>query len=482
MELLKRFLQAQALVGACSAAARPSPAEAPPAAANILRPVRARSYQPDQAFAPSTNVSLPWRDQNGTTSAVVQATMKKPAVVLETLPSLDGVSCPGGNASSAVVVIRFGDAGALEQGRESWRLNGTGSLLLITSDEHQGCSDSHDRTVFSVGSIEYDTGELTATASVEKHWFRDEMADVVIDFSRRRETGGTPTSGGNISTSTVASGAAWPEISKTLEVDVSNHSLVDTPDLAVRLNEASVRATVQLSGHVHYNPLLARLEEFRVELELDMDASLDVAARVDGRLAVTPVRYSPLSVTLSAVKIPGIIDVGPMASLTLGLEVAAEGPVNATASCGAVVDGARARLDLLDPDDSSASGWEAATRGAAQASAQVELQLNPFADLTVAVGARLFEGLAELSAGLSARAALVNAFAVGRDFGFDSDTGVEVGPPAECAGGEDCCPGGAWYESRFWFGVVAFVTGLYRKPLYTYEVPMTEAQCWELGA
>ncbi|KAL8358949.1 hypothetical protein RB601_008173 [Gaeumannomyces tritici] len=320
--------------------------------------------------------------------------MKKPAVVLETLPSLDGVSCPsdGGNASSSssVVDIRFGDAGALEQGRESWRLNGTDSLLLITSDEHDGCSDSHNRIVFSVDSIEYDAGGLTATASVEKRWLRDEMANVVIDFSRRREAG-TPTSGGNISTSTVstAAAAAWPEISQTFEVDASNYSLVDTADLAVAFDEASVRGTVQLSGHLHYNPLLVRFEEA-------------AAPRAAGR--------SP-------------------------------------------------------------------------AAARVELQLNPFADLTVAVGACLFEGLAELSAGLSARAALVNAFAVGRDFGFDSDTGVEVGPPRECAGngGDDCCAGGAWHGSRFWFGVVAFVTGLYREPLYTYEVPMTEAQCWELG-
>ncbi|KAL8302938.1 hypothetical protein RB600_006694 [Gaeumannomyces tritici] len=392
MGLLKRLLQAQALVDAFSTAT-----------ASVLRPIRARSCQPDQAFAPSSSVSLPWRDQNGT-SAVVQATMKKPAVVLETLPSLDGVSCPsdGGNASSSssVVDIRFGDAGALEQGRESWRLNGTDSLLLITSDEHDGCSDSHNRIVFSVGSIEYDAGGLTATASVEKRWLRDEMANVVIDFSRRREAG-TPTSGGNISTSTVstAAAAAWPEISQTFEVDASNYSLVDTADLAV-----------------------------------------------------APVRYSPLSA------------------------VGAQDPGHHRPT---------ARPSTAPAPASTCWTRAAAPRAAGRspAAARVELQLNPFADLTVAVGACLFEGLAELSAGLSARAALVNAFAVGRDFGFDSDTGVEVGPPRECAGngGDDCCAGGAWHGSRFWFGVVAFVTGLYREPLYTYEVPMTEAQCWELG-
>ncbi|EJT82524.1 hypothetical protein GGTG_02497 [Gaeumannomyces tritici R3-111a-1] len=422
-------LQAQAWAGAFSTAT-----------ASVLRPIRARSCQPDQAFAPSSSVSLPWRDQNGT-SAVVQATMKKPAVVLETLPSLDGVSCPsdGGNASSSssVVDIRFGDAGALEQGRESWRLNGTDSLLLITSDEHDGCSDSHNRIVFSVGSIEYDAGGLTATASVEKRWLRDEMANVVIDFSRRREAG-TPTSGGNISTSTVstAAAAAWPEISQTFEVDASNYSLVDTADLAVAFDEASVRGTVQLSGHLHYNPLLVR------------SRPAPAAASPSRPCATARCR-------LSALKIPGIIDVGPMASLTLGLEVAAEGPVNATASYGASIDGARARLDLLDKGGSSASGWEVASRGARRAAAQP---------------------LRGPDRGL-------NAFAVGRDFGFDSDTGVEVGPPRECAGngGDDCCAGGAWHGSRFWFGVVAFVTGLYREPLYTYEVPMTEAQCWELG-
>ncbi|KLU90923.1 hypothetical protein MAPG_09448 [Magnaporthiopsis poae ATCC 64411] len=213
-----------------------------PAAANILRPTRARASQRDQAFAPSTSVTLPYQDVNSS-SAVVHAVMKTSAVLLETLLSLESMSCPGGGRDTAV--IRFSDAEALETEP------GAVAAARLVAPHHQRrpCKLQQPRPPTARRVLGRTRSSTTRTASRPQ---------------RRQQSGGSSVTSWPAWSSTSAGGGGrlaptrpqpppLPEVSETFEVDASSHSIIDTSALAVTANEASMTSTIQLNGHVHYN-------------------------------------------------------------------------------------------------------------------------------------------------------------------------------------------------------------------------------------
>lgn len=460
MGLLKSLTLAQSLISSSLAAMVPRASDA-------------------KAFGPSTNLKLPY-SLDDAASAVVSIATKKPFVVLEDVPSLRDVKCADGN-----VVMAFDSADAIQAVRAVWP--SSGEFVVVMSESAGTCSGDRERGLFLLGELTHDEEKLTITAAAEKRRPRDEIEDAVIDFSRKKKVGAGRSSALAAKNARSAAGEnksdPLPIASETFEVDLSDTTLADTEGLYLRADRASFTSTVELEGHVHYNMGAMELEEFKIQLHVEYDLDLNVTANINSRLGLDVISWSPLSASISAISIPGIIDIGPRATFSIGVELAAEGPVNVTTGYHSTLEGATAILDLLDENGTKAEGWEPQTSGSAEVSTQVALQINPYADLSVAFGINVFEGALDLSAGIAARPTLVNAFVIGSDFEFDSETGLELSgpecPDAEEAGG--CCSNGAWYESRFWFEVRAYVTQFYRVPLYTVDLPIYEGQCWAFG-
>ncbi|TLD23729.1 hypothetical protein PspLS_06409 [Pyricularia sp. CBS 133598] len=461
MGLLKSLTLAQSLTGFSLATSMP------------------RAESEGKAFVPSTNLRLPYNLEDAA-SAVVNVVTRKPSVVLEDVPSLKDVKCADGN-----VVMVFDSADGIKAVKDVWP--SSGDFVVVMSESAGTCSGDRERGFFLLGELTHDDEKLTVTAVAEKRRPRDEIKDAIVDFSRKKKVGVRQRSGimakNTRSTASKNQSEPLPIASETFEVDLSDTTLADTDGLYLHADRALFTSTVEFEGHLHYNLEAMELEEFNIQTQVEYDLDLNVTANIDSRLGLDLIRWSPLSASISAFNIPGIISIGPRATFSIGVELAAEGPVNVTTGYHSTLEGATVVLDLLDEEGTKAEGWEPETSGGAEVSTQVALQINPFADLSVDFGIDVFEGALDLSAGIAARPTLVNAFVIGSDFEFDGETGVELSgpdcPDAEETGG--CCSNGAWYESRFWFEVRAFVTQFYRVPLYTVDLPIYEGQCWEFG-
>ncbi|KAI6312983.1 hypothetical protein MCOR29_007867 [Pyricularia oryzae] len=421
-----------------------------------------------QTFTPATDLKLPYSLEAA--SAMVSVVMKKPSIVLENLPSLTDVKCADGN-----VVLSFGNAEAARSAKEAWPSSGD---FIIVMDETPGtCSGDRERGFFLLGALVHDEDKFTITAAAQKRDPKDEVEDAVIHFTRITEVTAAEhhelvARGGR---KTLHMGP------KTFKLDMSNKTLINTKPLYIHSDRASFTSTVQIEGHVHFNLAKMKLKEFNIQVELDYDLDLNVTTRINSRLGIDVFTYSPFVAALYGIRIPGILSVGPRAALSLGIEVAAEGPVNITSVYRSTMKGAIARLDLLDKHGSKAEGWKPKTNGTVDVSTRLQLQINPFVDLTVEFAIRMFGGLIDLGSGISVRPTLVNAYVIGSNFTQNS-TGIQLSGP-ECPNSAprgSCCLNSAWYESRFWFIVRAFVTRFYFIPLYQFNVPIYKSQCWPL--
>ncbi|KAF6824182.1 isoamyl alcohol [Colletotrichum musicola] len=443
------LLAFQALVGTSLAAALPSREVNTPSPA-ILRPVRRQASVPatplgPAIFTPKTNVTLDYEGLNAT-NALVRAEMKQPAVLLEQIETISDIQC-----SDTGVVIKFSATEDYNTCLSSWPAN---SFIMVTN--HNGtCDAEHERGIYLVNGYTFDNATLTLTASATKAAIRDQLNDAVIDF---QHTGTATTK---------------RDLSGTISADLSGSTLIATDPLTIVANEAKLESTITLAGHVHYNFWKFKVDEFYIDVDYSSALNLNVSATVNAEYSTDVYNYNPLSVSVSAFTIPGIIDVGPMVDFGLGIEFAAAGSVKASVDVVSTIPEATVHLDFLDSSKTTANGWKPQTNVTTDLSAQVELQLNPFADLTVALGVKLFSGLLDMSAGIEAKPQIVNAFAVNLDFTYQSSSGVTFTKPAA-----DTCINGAWFASTFQFNLDAFVTQFYTKSLYEVEVPIYKSQCW----
>ncbi|KAI8163438.1 hypothetical protein K4K49_000038 [Colletotrichum sp. SAR 10_70] len=440
---------AQAFIGTAISAALPVRDVVPPSSA-LLRPVRRQASIPatplgPAKFTPKINVTLDYEGLNAT-NALVHAEMKQPSVLLEHIDTITDITC-----SDTDVVLKFSATEDYNSCLSSWPAK---NFTMITN--HNGtCDSEHERGIYVISGYTFDNTTLTLTASSSRVQIRDQLNDAVIDFTHT----GTAT--------------AKRDLSGTISADLSGTTLVATDPLTIVANEAKLDTTVTLSGHVHYNFWKFKVDEFYIDLDYSSDLNLAITAAVNAQYSTNLYSYDPLSVTVSAFSIPGIIDVGPMVDFGLGIEFAASGSVNATVGVVSSIPEATVHLDFLNKANTIATGWKPQTNVTTDISAQVELQLNPYADLTVALGVKLFNGLLDMSAGIEAKPEIVNAFAVDLDFTYTSASGVTFTKPTG-----DQCINGAWFASTFHFNVDAFVTQFYTKSLYEVEIPIYESQCW----
>ncbi|KAL0940080.1 isoamyl alcohol [Colletotrichum truncatum] len=446
---LSTLLAAQALFNTAWSIALPSREVVAPSPA-LLRPVKRQASVPatplgPAKFTPKTNVTLEYEGLNAT-NAFVHAEMKQPSVLLEHIETISDITC-----SDTGIVLKFSATEDYNTCLSAWPSK---NFIMVTN--HNGtCDSEHERGIYVVEGYTFDNTTLTLTASSTRVQIRDQLNDAIIDF---KHTGTATTK---------------RDLSGTISADLSGSTLIATDPLTIVANEAKFESTINLSGHVHYNFWKFKVDELYIDFDYSSALNLNISSIVNAEYSTDVYNYNPLSVSVSAFSIPGIIDVGPMVDFGLGIEFAASGSVKASVDVVSTIPEATVHLDFLDKTKTVASGWEAQTNVSTDISAQVELQLNPFADLTVALGVNLFSGLLDMSAGVEAKPQIVNAFAVNVDFTYQSSSGVVFTKPSA-----EQCINGAWFASAFHFNVDAFVTQFYTKSLYEVELPIYKSQCW----
>ncbi|GKT82223.1 isoamyl alcohol oxidase/dehydrogenase [Colletotrichum tofieldiae] len=448
---LSTLLALQAVVGSTLSATLPSKKPAIVPSKTILRPIQRRQDSVPAVplgpakFTPKTNVTLSYEGHNAT-NALVRAMMKRPAILLENIETIADVQC-----SDTGVLVKFGVTEDYHTCLSAW----PSKDFIIVTNQDNGCASEYERGIYVVQGYTFDNATLTLTASATRAEIRDQMNDAVIDF---QHTGTATTK---------------RDLSGTISADLSGSTLIATDPLTIVANEARLESTVSLAGHVHYDFWKFKVNEFYIDLDYASALNLNISAAVNAEYSTDLYNYNPLSVSVSAFSIPGIIDVGPMVDFGLGIEFAASGTVKASVDVVTTISDANVHLDFLDASKTSTTGWKPQTNVTTDIDAQVELQLNPFADLTVALGVKLFNGLLDMSAGVEAKPTVVNAFAVDVDFTYNSASGVVFTKPTG-----DQCINGAWFASTFHFAVEAFVTQFYTKSLYEVDVPIYQSQCW----
>jgi hypothetical protein len=140
------------------------------------------------------------------------------------------------------------------------------------------------------------------------------------------------------------------------------------------------------------------------------------------------------------------------------------------------IESGKVHLDLLDSTKTATSGWTPSAEVASDVDALVTLQLNPFIELTLAVGIKAFNGILDLSAGFDVQPKIINAFSVNGDVALSSASGIKLNPPAT---GE--CNNGAWFGSTLDMDIDAFISPFYRKTLFEVNQPIYKSQCWTIA-
>lgn len=394
----------------------------------------------------SHNVSLVYGA--GGIKASIAAALTRPAVVLEDLPGIASVKCSG-----AEMALAFHDDAAFETASKTWPKS---DFIIITHSPDGACNTVEERGFYIAKSHTSNAESRNIIVEVTASSLKDQSKGATINF----QTGVTPVK---------------RDISGTVTANISG-KLVETDHVTVTAEQARFESTIHLKGRLDLDIL--RLKAKAIELDIDFSAlaSLNLSASVTGDYSTELLNLKPLAVSVSPFSILGVVSVGPIAEFGLGIEFGADGNLNATLDADAGIRDGKVHLDLLDSKKTTANGWEPSVNVASDVDALVRLQLNPFIELSLAVGIKAFNGIVDLSAGVAVKPKVINAFSVNGEVALNSDSGVKFNPPAK---GE--CTNGAWFASILDLDVDAYVSPLFKKTLVELQKPIYKSQCWTLA-
>ncbi|KAH7381060.1 hypothetical protein BKA64DRAFT_685577 [Cadophora sp. MPI-SDFR-AT-0126] len=406
-----------------------------------------------QPIVPQTNITLGYSSINVTDqmSALIQATMKLPSVLLEDIDSISSVDC-----STDSVAVKFANQADFEESFADWP---SSNFILFTN--HLGdCDTDNERGLYVVSSVAFDNATFTVTASSKKSTFDEQTDEMTIEYTKPADTG-----------------VSKREITQTWFGDFpGNLILNDDPlkkSLSISVNEPKLGGNIAVSGHLHFSWLKLKATSFYVDVDLGLSASANVKVSAGLSYDNDVYTFSPASITVSAFSIPGILDVGPALAFTMGVEVAASGTVEISADLSATISNGKAHIDFLDSKNTVTSGWDPVYTHAVNVSAAVEAQVNPFVELTAEMAVSFLGGLLDLSSGVRARPTLINVFSLNAQFNIDNANNVTI--PAST---DETCVNGLWFSNAFDFIVTAFVTQFYEIEVYRLDVPIYKSGCW----
>lgn len=422
-----------------------SPTILKPLPHSSLVPARLQSLDGDKA-ALSHDISLGYGAEDMTAS--IDVTLTRPAVVLEILSGLGSVKCSGSK-----IALTFSNSAVFEAASKTWPKS---DFVIITYSPDGACNRPDERGFYIVSSKDLDAEALTIHFEAKASSIEEQSKSSTINF----QTGLAPSK---------------RDISATISADLAG-TLVNTDYLTLVAEQALFESIIRLKGRLDLD-VMAR-EAKAVELDIDYSAlvNLNFSSSVAGEFSTQLLDYNPLAFSVSAFSIPGVIDVGPIAGFSLGIEFGAGGALNATLNVAGGIESGKVHLDLLDSTKTATSGWTPSAEVASDVDALVTLQLNPFIELTLAVGIKAFNGILDLSAGFDVQPKIINAFSVNGDVALSSASGIKLNPPAT---GE--CNNGAWFGSTLDMDIDAFISPFYRKTLFEVNQPIYKSQCWTIA-
>ncbi|KAF4458209.1 isoamyl alcohol [Fusarium albosuccineum] len=433
-----------------SAARLPTRQEASAKSPTILKPlphseVAFAKIQSDQDETSSlgSDISLDYGADD--IKASLNVALKQPAVVLEDLSGLGSVKC-----SDSEIAITFTEAADFKAATASWP---TSDFVIVTFESDGACNEPDERGFYTVSSEDIDEDALTIRAQVKASSLSEQAKSATISF----ETGLTPSK---------------RDISADLTVDLAG-TLADTEYFKLAAEQALFKSAIRLQGRLDLDILAGKANAVELDVDYSAQVNLNLSATVTGDYSTDLFNYKPLDVSVSAFSIPGIIDVGPRAEFGLGIEFGASGTVQVTLDVDGGIESGKVHLDLLDSEKTTTSGWTPSFDVVSDIDALFTLQLNPFIELTLAVGIQAFGGILDLSAGFDVQPKIINAFSANADFSLDSSSGITFNPPAE---GQ--CTNAAWFASTFDMDIDAFISPFYRTTLFEVNQPIYKSQCW----
>ncbi|ORY10180.1 hypothetical protein BCR34DRAFT_486062 [Clohesyomyces aquaticus] len=398
---------------------------------------------------PTTNVTLSYANATDTVPSVnVTLAMSAPSVLLEAVASISIVDC-----SPNSVEVTFTSADVFATAQNSWPRE---NFTLITN--HLGdCDAELERGFFLVESLSWCNKTLKATARSKSQTIAAAADMAEISF-------------GGLAAAPLSKRALVLDPTFTLPVsyalppDTTLYSY--PPYLTVAADQAGFNAALTVSGYLKYSFLAFKLEELYFDIDTKFDASVTLTANIAAGYNST-FTYAPSALTYSFVNVPGIISLGPALKFAIGAQVAATGAVDITTDLGISLADGNVHIDALHQPSSKTSGWVPTYKAGANISASVEVDINPFVDLTVELAIEILGGLVDLSSGLTAKSSFTNEFIFTAAEGVDL-TGVHGLDP------QGKCSQGLAIQSDFGFEVDLFVTQFYSTKVYEYKADIAD--------
>lgn len=126
--------------------------------------------------------------------------------------------------------------------------------------------------------------------------------------------------------------------------------------VVVNLKEAEINNTIRFTGHAKWKAYRG-VQEFYLDFHKSLHQKVKIDIKVKGR-ARLKYAWKPVSLTYGAISIPGIITLGPTASITFGGKLVASGPVNVKGTFQSTTPNGMTRIDLLNWGKSSKSCYQ----------------------------------------------------------------------------------------------------------------------------
>lgn len=247
----------------------------------------------------------------------------------------------------------------------------------------------------------------------------------------------------------------------SLPADTTIYS--DSKYLTVSAEKAVMSGTATFSGLLTYNWLTFSITQLTFDVDTAYSMDMEMAANVDSSYSKT-FSYSPATLSYSAISVPGILEIGPELVFNISALVSASEAVKLTVEGTMAVTNGAVHLDLLDESLTSATGWTPKYSVSATASGTAVATINPAIGLTVELAINFFDGLLDLSTGLTATPGLSNVFTLSADASAGASTDSSA----------LTCSEGLIIKSDFTFAVVGFATEWLSKTLYSVDVPIVD--------
>ncbi|TLD33588.1 hypothetical protein PspLS_01674 [Pyricularia sp. CBS 133598] len=414
----------------------------------------------DASVAPSTSITLDY-GLDAQPMVHVDLQMQNPTVVLEDVASVNNVTCADG-----ALKVTFKNTEGFLAAVATW--SNKGDLIFFTN-HLGGCDTEAERGVFLVNQFSGDAEALTVTAHSEKKDVASTAAQTIIEFQgvpvakKRRAVAKRE----KLDPRGITINEKGLTIGGTVGIPQGTSIYSFPPYLEVSADTAQITASVTFSGKVDYNVLGGKLNQLYVDVDSNIDAEVGItlAATAEYRDSFT---YSPTKLSYMIVDVPGIITLGPELLFAVGLDVDVGAGVTVKGSAGAGLKNGRIHLDFLDMSKTTAQPWQPVHNAQLDLSQKALAKADTWIDVTFQLVVEVLAGVVDLNAGLTARPRFNNEFSFAA-----SQTVNETGGVTQPTDGMVCAQGLS-IKSDFSFSLLAFVSSLWSRTLYSVQVPIAD--------